>query len=272
MIAFGLIALLALWPQVNETQPEETWHFGQYRLERSYRIQGSSGYRIYKKDELVYSADPAGFGIISVSHGKQINPPEPTVTDITGNVVPELIIEEYPRNPGCCFSYSIFALGATKFREVAHLTGFPSPMTFEDVNHDSIYEITGEDETFVSHYASPRIVLGYKGGEYKLATNLMRHAPPTSAALAARAKKVDPNSLMPDLSMAPDVYSYMLDLIYQGNARSALRFLDLVWPNAKPGKDEFRTQLLTDLEKSPYWAQIRAMNGTALNGAPAINP
>jgi hypothetical protein len=251
----------------NPSQPDDRWHFGSYVLERSAHTGRGSGYRILKNDSEVHAAGPAGFRIISVANGKEIDMVEPTASDITGDGIPDLIIEEFPRTPGCCFNYSILSLGP-KFKEVAYLTGFPSTMIFEDINRDSIYEITGEDWTFVSNYASPRIILAYRNGGYRLAMNLMKRTPPSRVALEAEAKKLAVGSPVAGLPIPLEAYARVVNMIYEGNAHSALRLLDWVWPDSNPGIEEFKKTFLSDLEKSPYWAEIRSVNGNAFDGFP----
>jgi hypothetical protein len=264
MNVLALILVIGLFPQESQPNTERSWHFGHYRVQASNDVIGSNGYRIYKDAEQVFAADPAGFDIISVSKGKQLRPNEPTVTDITGDGIPDLIIEEYPRNPGCCFGYSIFSLG-TKFRQISHLSGLATSLTFQDVNRDGIYEIVGEDWSFLSHYASPQIVFGYRNGEYQMATTLMRKAPPTPLVLAARSRKLAAIVPPPGSAVPYELYEYMLELVYGGNAQSAWQALERVWPKGKPGKAEFRQDFLSELEKSPFWPQIRRMNGNALS-------
>src|SRR5689334_21841279 len=118
MNVLALILFLVTVPQDAQPNTERAWHFGHYKVQASNEVIGSNGYRIYKDGEQVFAGDPAGFDIISVSKGKEVQLNEPTVSDITGDGVPDLIIEEYPRNPGCCFTYAIFSLG-TKFREIS---------------------------------------------------------------------------------------------------------------------------------------------------------
>jgi hypothetical protein len=235
--------------------------FGDYQLVTWYPMGPGIGYRILKNGEEVFSTTVAGFRVISVSHGKEVDTSQPKATDITGDGVPDLIIEEFPRLPGCCWTYSIFGLGQ-EFHEIAHLSGFSGPMTFEDVNHNSEYEITGVDTSFGCWYASPRIVFGYIRKEYRLATGLMRHPSPSLDVLAGKAREFSRATKPAGFAIAPEAYQYLLDLAYSGNMKSAWRLVDLLWP-AKDAKTKpaFHQDFLDHLQESPYWDQIRIMNG-----------
>lgn len=55
----------------------------------------------------------------------------------------------------------------------------------------------------------------------------------------------------------PELWSFMLELIYTGHADSAWRFLEMAWlPSQK-----FRKDFLAELSKSPYSDAIKALNG-----------
>jgi hypothetical protein len=86
-------------------------------------------------------------------------------------------------------------------------------MTFEDVNGDGVYEVVGDDPTFYSWYASPRVVLRYDKvrATYSYAANLMRKAAPTEAQLAQKQREFRKAAVYAGFPVAPQVYEYMLD-------------------------------------------------------------
>jgi hypothetical protein len=253
-----VIAMALTEPQAAAA--DEGWSVGHYKIEIRSEQSGERGYRILKDNQQVFAQTPGQVRIISVFRGREIDSEEPKTTDITGDGIPDMIVEGFPRFQSCCFSYAIFSLG-TRFRQIAALTGFRSPLTFQDLNRDSIYEITGEDWTFTSWYASPRIIFAYNGREYRFAPNRMRRLPPTSAALAAKAKTVARAQKVAGLSLPAEAYWFMLDLVYGGNVRSAWKFLDLLWPvRDSAGKADFREGFMMQLRRSPYWPEIRALN------------
>jgi hypothetical protein len=260
MKLFILALLLAVSP-ASGAATDGQWTFGDYQVVAWYPNAMTSGYRILQKGDEVFSTTTAGFRIISVAHGKEVDLPQPTVSDITGDGAADLIVEEYPHEAGCCWAYSIFQLGAN-FREIAHLSGFKSPMTFEDVNRNAVYEITGEDWSFNDWYSSAPIVFGYVRGEYRLATGLMRRPAPSAATLAAQARKFNAAVKPAGLAAPPEAYQYMLDLVYSGNAKSAWRLLELLQlGKAAQDKTAFHDDFVEHLKASPYWDAIHNLNG-----------
>jgi hypothetical protein len=254
-----LFAILSLWP-AGEPVAGDTLAFGDYKFEVFYRSAGGRGYKITRNGEQLHISDKGQFNVLSVADGKQVYPVEPVVADITGDRVPELVVEEFPLGLRCCWSYSVFSLGKT-FSKVAELTGLTSPIWLEDVNGDSVYEFVGNDFTYNEWYASPRVVLGYVPGHgYRFSRTLMKQPAPTEAALAAKAKGLK-NAERPALfPVPPDVHRYMLDLFYSGNAEPAWKFLQMSWPREQEGEQEFREQFIEKLKQSPYWKDIQAMN------------
>jgi hypothetical protein len=261
MILALALLLLAPSPQTPHRRVDHSWTFGNYRLDAWYEQTGGRSYRILKNGDEVFSETAGEFRIVSVLRGKEIDLPEPKVADITADGIPELIIETFPRIHSCCFAYSVFSLGS-RFRRVAHLTGFKSPLTFQDLNRDSIYEITGEDWAFTSWYASPRIVFGYARGEYRFARNFMRKPAPLPATLSAKAREFKKSQKFAGLPLPVQAYWFMLDLTYSGNLQAAWSVLDLMWPATDAaGKKDFRDGFMLRLRQSRYWPEISAMNG-----------
>jgi hypothetical protein len=257
------LILFTLWPSAGVSQPqaEESRNFGEYRFEIGYEPSGGRNYKILKDGQELHQARPGQLKLLSVSNGKQIDPTEPTVTDITGDGTPELIVEEFPMNRSCCWSYSIFSLGRT-FKQMARLEGFRSPITFEDVNRDKVYEVVTYDWSYMDWYASPRVVLSYdeKAGEYRFAANLMKADAPSQTTLASRLREVQDAQRPALFPVPPEVHRYMLDLIYSGNSQAAFNFLDLAWPKEQEGKEAFVSEFSEKLKASPYWDEIRAMS------------
>jgi hypothetical protein len=243
------------------TARAEDWSVGQYKLAIAYDSTGDTRLSVSKGGEEVFSKNVGQYWFITVARGKQTGTlKEPSTADVTGDGIPDLVIEQSPRRLACCWSYTVLSLGPT-FKEVASAGGFPSPMTFEDVNKDGRYELVGDDWTFFSWYASPRLILHLDKGEYRLATNLMRKRAPTNAELAAKARENKTATLYAGFPVPPEIYRDMLDLIYSGNAPAAWKLLDQVLPSDDAAKKKFVEEITEQLKKSPYGAEILAMNG-----------
>ena len=144
--------------------------------------------------------------------------------------------------------------------QVGKADGFPSPMNFEDVNGDGVFELTGDDWAFYSWYASPRIILRNHNGEFRVAPELMRRPAPTPAELSVKATELRKAKVYAGSPVAPEVSRYMLDLIYSGNGESAWSFLDRVWPKQQSGKAEFIQNFKDQLATSRFWPEIRNLN------------
>src|ERR1051326_8412663 len=139
-----LIAFFTLWPVTGVAQPDE-WTIGQYKVESSYDRAGDRRFSILKDGKELYSETAGQFWFVNVAHGKQTGTShDPKVADITGDGVPDLIVEEFPLQVECCWSYSVFSLGPT-FKRLAKVEGLHSPMMFEDVNQDGVYELVGDE-------------------------------------------------------------------------------------------------------------------------------
>src|SRR5690349_17585010 len=136
-----LFAFLALSPLASASQPEQSWTLGQYKVESSHDSTGDQRLTILKDGQELYSKTVGQYWFVTVSGKKGSASHEPVASDVTGDGKPDLIIEQFPRNSQCCWSYTVVTLGPT-VKEVATASGFPSPMTIEDVNGDGIFEIT----------------------------------------------------------------------------------------------------------------------------------
>jgi hypothetical protein len=89
----------------------------------------------------------------------------------------------------------------------------------------------------------------------------MRKPPPTAATLSAKAAQFRRAAKPMGLAAAPVAYEFMLELAYSGNLQSVWNLADLLWPPKSRERGTFREEFLTELRKSPYWPDIRAMNG-----------
>jgi hypothetical protein len=263
-ILLTLIGFLTLSPAVDRPPADQTWNVAGFRIESGYENTGDRRLTILKDGQEVYAKTVGQYWFVEVHHGKpSTSVHNPVVADVTGDGVPELVIEEFPRNSQCCWNYTVVSLGKSP-KEVASVGGFPSPMTFEDINGDGVYEITGDDWNFNSWYAGSRLILGYHKGAYRLASHLMKRPAPTEAELAAKAVEFRKSAVYADFPVARDVYQYMIDLVYSGNMDSALAFLDLSWPKQSStdgyNKKDFIDRFKQQLAKSPYWTEIAEMS------------
>jgi hypothetical protein len=96
-IAFFMLSATAIRAQADD------WTIGQYKVESSYDRAGYRQFTISKAGKDLYSETAGQFWFVTVAHGKQTGTSqEPKVADITGDGVPDLIVEEFPLRLECC--------------------------------------------------------------------------------------------------------------------------------------------------------------------------
>ena len=188
---------------------------------------------------------------------------------LTGRGLPNLVVHEHSGGAHCCWTFHVLELGelGRAARRVGRIdAGHDYGKGFIDVDGDGTLEYVGADWTFAywkTSFASspaPRVVLRYRAGRFRLAPELMRGLAPPRAELERRARLVEfPPGTGLDHRTSP-LWETMLQLIYTGNAGVAWDFLDLAWPQGRPGKDAFRTEFLAQLRQSPHWADLLALN------------
>jgi hypothetical protein len=178
--------------------------------------------------------------------------------DITGDRVPDLVIQAFSGGMHCCSQATVLSLGPT-LRVVASINGADGEIEFDDLDGDGILEVKVGDWRFAywREYAFvetqvPEVILRYGDGAYRPACDLMHHAPPDRATLERRARALTDGWTSGD--PPAEFWAYAVDLIYGGNAEVAWRWLDRAWPSGVGGKDEFLADLKERLRGSPCWS------------------
>lgn len=210
---------------------------------------------------------------------------------VFGSGSPEIIIERANCGAKCLYEYSIFSLGKT-FKKLAKLESGNDPIHFIDIGGDGKIEGIGIENTFdgwkFCSAGSPRlrVAMRFKDGKARLATDLMKTPPPTASymnkivAETIKAmqppKEGDPNYVdtqgSDDVILPTEMVGNMLELIYSGNGQSAWQYLDQVWPKRDltyqstaeketVNKAQFVEQFKQQLATSPYWNDVKALNG-----------
>lgn len=210
---------------------------------------------------------------------------------VFANAGPQMIIEGANCGVKCLFDYSIFSLGKN-FKKLAKIETGNDNLHFLDVGGDGSIEAIGVEDSFTnwkfSSACSPRIkvMLRFKDGKAHLATDLMKAPPPsqsymnkiiaeTTTALQppkeGDAREAD-ESQSDDIIMPFELPANMMELIYSGNGKAAWQFVDQVWPKRNityqstvdketVTKEQFIAQFKEQLAKSPYWNDVKALNG-----------
>lgn len=179
--------------------------------------------------------------------------------DITGDGVPDVVVEQFSGGMHCCTQSTVLGLGP-EFRDYGTIFGADGEVEFEDLDGDRVLEARVGDWRFAywRDYAFvetqvPEVVLRFTPEGYRPACDLMREEPPDSATLWARARELSDGWASGD--PPADLWGYAVDLIYQGHAILAWRFLDLAWPRSVTGKTEFIQDLRDRLRGGPCWGE-----------------
>lgn len=179
--------------------------------------------------------------------------------DITGDGVPDVVVETFTGGIHCCTQAVVLGLGDA-LRIHGTIDGADGDVEFEDLDRDGVLEARINDWRFAywrdypfAETQAPEVVLRFKDGGYRPACDLMREAAPDSTTLRARARELRDD--WDDGDPPADLYGYAVDLVYQGHADLAWRFLDLAWPSGIPGEAEFVRDLRAQLSNSPCWSE-----------------
>ena len=205
-----------------------------------------------------------------VGHRWYISDKHPKIgTDITGTGRPNAVILEYSGGAHCCNENYIFEL-AEPFKVIEiHSRDFP--IRFKELDGRPGLEIILLDTIFLfwktglPDSPTPKVILRYGQGGYRIATDLMKTPPMNRKEMLRRAKEIRTSTLWGRYECCPlddRLLRVVVDLIYTGNAEQALEFADLAWPASFPGKKEVVNESFQcQMRYSDYWKNIAAMNG-----------
>jgi hypothetical protein len=179
--------------------------------------------------------------------------------DLTGDRVRDVVVLLHTGGAHCCTNGVVLSLGRDSLRRAGIVAGGDGEIQFEDVDGDGTFEVRVQDWRFAywrdyafNETAAPYVLYRYTSDGYQPACDLMREPAPTRGVLETHARELSAGWTQGD--PPSDVYEYLLELIYAGNAEQAWMFFDLVWPSSNPGKEEYRRDLRNQLRGSPCWS------------------
>jgi len=265
-------------PDLGEVKSEI--RFQNYIFRVFYSDETGGSFVIYHKNKPVVRETGvigiSGTAYRVISPGEDPEPPpdvSPNIIDITGDGIPDLVVETFSGGAHCCYTYYLYSLGK-KFKPIAVLETKDSSLRFQDLDGDSIYEILGRDYTFAywqTYFAdspAPEVILRHTGEGYHLALDLMRKSPPSEEELSKQITDVRRQFGDPVMETFQDpawrtarvpssLWETMLDLIYGGNSQVAWDFFSRAWPKNEKGENEFLAAFKAKLQTSPYWADLK---------------
>jgi hypothetical protein len=240
---------------------------------------GRGFFEVVRDGEQVYSEDSEiGYYIFNTGQPKNeyddsIKLPLPG-QDVTGDGIPDLVVERWSGGAHCCCRVSIFSIGP-EFKKIADIGedgafddvgGENSGYLFKDLNGDGVPELVGNDWTFAYWWTSfsqspaPRFILRYDGTKYVLATDLMIGQPPKQSEIDERIRALRQSDLWAEDRVPPELWGVMLDLIYAGRGDAAWAIFHKNWHGSAALKEEFVREFKKQLAESTLWPDIKAMN------------
>jgi hypothetical protein len=260
------------------------------------QVEARQGVALYHHDTLAYARkgwffttdpkpkedDDTSYTVTGPAPGK----------DIDGDGLPDLLLYEFSGGAHCCYTVWHIECGPSpRLRGV--LSTQDSEPVYRDPKGDGRFEVRLEDMSYAYWNApfgpspKPPVVLRISQGRYAMAPELMRAQGPTAAEMAKKTRKIrdwiihfnrifdrvkqggpppendrgwDTRPLQlwhhDQVSIPPQVWGVMLDLIYSGRCREALIFVDAIWPAGKSGKEDFIRDVTEQVLESWFGARL----------------
>lgn len=263
LLAPVLLLLITVSPAHSLDEGGWTKSYGIYTFRFAPADEEHEGkLEILKGGVKVYEAESHKFMLGGVDEQSAI----PLGTSITGRNVPEAVVVEWTGGAHCCFTFHLFEIG-DRFRKIAGLYAGNSDISeFQDLDGDGSLEFTTYDWTFqywktsFAFSPAPRVVFRFEKDGYVLAPALMRKPAPTAEEFEAKVREVlaDDSWKGPELFIPPELWGYMLELIYTGHPEKATEFLKQSWPKDVAGREEFQAEFTAQLESSPNWQALES--------------
>jgi tetratricopeptide (TPR) repeat protein len=267
---------------------DDEWHWidktraGAYTIvfkERTAFGEDQQRFEVWKAGKLLMRKDGYRYGIFSVDsndadvfHDRRS---APKIVDMTGDGLPDLIIEHWSGGVHCCYTFDIYSLGPT-FKHIWHNEAGNGHLSIK-LSHKTLPEIVIEDGSYAYWPGSfagspmPVVYLKWQNGLFRLNRERM-------------IKRFDSRKLFPQHPEggvnAMDSFAHQLvDLIYSGNAQYL--FSPKLWttiPDSRSysghadyimeermrthvlDRQEWLYELTRQLLKSPFYKQLAAIN------------
>jgi hypothetical protein len=187
--------------------------------------------------------------------------------DITGDGVPDVMVNYYTGGAHCCFESYFINLGSTA-EIVEHFDAANSGLgalrkspkgglLFETADNAWAYWRTSFAESPL-----PRLIMEFENNKLRPNFDLMKKPAPSITSLRAKARaeraKVSTEPYTGDEgSMEYPFWGEMLELIYTGSEQAAWQYFEMVWPPKRQGKELFLRDFKAQLAESYYGKRER---------------
>jgi len=189
----------------------------------------------------------------------------PVSEDVTNDGVVDLVITGYSGGAHCCTTFTLISLGDQP--ALLGTIDAPNGGVFERDPDTGEILFVSEDATFnywktsYAASASPRLVLRWQDGQFRVSARHMRAPPPDPEALRAISVAAHAAEHREKGAAPPELFGPVIAMIYQGNPGPAWALMKDAWDPAWGEHDAFRQELQDKLRSSPFWADIQALAG-----------
>ncbi len=165
-------------------------------------------------------------------------------------------------NPGSVYEYMIIPLESDKLKIDKSFKTFSEPPEILKISKNGEFTVAFL-EPFSDSGArriAPFVALKYKKGKLTLDTAEMKSRAGVAGLGSAETIK-DAFEVHDDPDDVPaELADEVIIRYYLGRAKEARKLFEKAWPKKHKGKKEAWQNIMDQLEQSPYWPQIKAMN------------
>ncbi len=244
------------------------WSVNQYRIEITrFRDVGESTISITASDNVLFAGKDFYWSV-----HPEFNDHIALGDDITGDGVPNLILESYTGGAHCCFALWLFEAGS-QLRLIDTFGGGDYPVRFRQLDGKPGMEMIQFENAFAYWYVGftfapvPQVYFRWHDGDYVPAPDLMRQGTPDQNYLRRIAERFRNHEQWQkkwtdDRIPVPTAFlGVLLDLTYSGNLEVANELLAMTWPAELEGRDAFRYEFFCQLQRADFWDIVAPLNG-----------
>jgi hypothetical protein len=250
----------------NALLPTQTAQLGAYILEIYGPAEAQAPYLVFKKgDKPIKEMEVGVNDQLELVNAEEDGRAQP-LCQLTDGKDPNVVVMHYLAggNNQC----HIFSLGET-VRQIATIKSCGTSLIFEKMKNSDMLEIVTEDlyRDFGIEAIAPQVMLKWSHGKFVLDTAEMkkRRLNANSGGLlhttiSDKFKNISPDAGETITQAPPDLADQIIGMYYCGEGRKAKTYFDKCWPQRAGGKKAYWSFLISEMKKSPYWPEIKALN------------